>query len=168
MDHPLSEKPFYLVVLTVDGMKSGGAQYGSTSTQEHLMSILKIKATSRRITHTSGLLLLALLVSACSTEINPEQRGVSSAKNVPDPPCTVAGYFKSNEPGKYYQCIYSSAQGRWLKKLFHVLQGKTLMKSRKSANSTSHSVIPPLNLHPHRWCCGDGRFVSRAVLTQTR
>lgn len=92
------------------------------------MRALKVKIMNNRTAKTLLLLALTSLASACSTKVEqwtyPEYIGVRDATVAPDPPCTVAGFFRSNTPGKYYKCVYSNTHGRWVKTILSCPTGQ--------------------------------------------
>ncbi|RQO50483.1 chitin-binding domain-containing protein [Pseudomonas sp. KBW05] len=75
---------------------------------------------------------IALALGACTTQKEqwtfPEYNGPLPVIN-PDPPCTAAGYFTSNTPGKYYRCVFNN--NRWLKYVFSCPTGQNYNQAKQ-------------------------------------
>lgn len=74
----------------------------------------------------------ALALGACTPQKEqwtfPEYNGPHTVI-MPDPPCTAAGYFTSNTPGKYYKCEYNGS--RWLKTLYSCPPGQNFNQAKR-------------------------------------
>lgn len=86
------------------------------------MSLLSSYSFVGRMPKLMAVVGMVLLLGACVNK--PAEQwtvlpGSGTGSNIePDPPCTQAGYFASNQPSYYYRCVYSAAYNRWLKYVY--------------------------------------------------